>query len=324
MPRATVWRQSAGLESQRRGKSRSCRFGSAHPGQVYEREAIEQYLRSHSLDPVTRMALPTSHLTPVYILRSRAMEYRDNTARACIEQACSTSCRDPSHPSNAYDMMALQLFAKGLFDAGYRDKAASVYYTLLQTGVDRTQQAELLRQCLACWTAGQDREPDATTFEKLAQFVEAQQSFTWGQIIDIVQEAGLGVRFTILLCEQLLFKTQRSEGNVMELQEWRKQKELLVKYVQIFCEDLAAQIPKPTIQEAPEAPDSTSDVPTEPTAKAPTSTRFGWIKRGDWRSKGRVAAALLAIASLCPGNTLFMRAVRVAPLLFMLNSKENQ
>jgi hypothetical protein len=33
-----------------------------------------------------------------------------------------------------------QVFARGLFEAGYRDKAASVYYTLLQAGVDKTQQ----------------------------------------------------------------------------------------------------------------------------------------------------------------------------------------
>ena len=56
-----------------------------------------------------------------------------------------------------------------------------------QAGADRAQQAELLRACLRCWTGGACVEPDANTVEKLAQFVEGQATFSWGQIIDIVQ-----------------------------------------------------------------------------------------------------------------------------------------
>jgi hypothetical protein len=37
-----------------------------------------------------------------------------------------------AHPSNVYDMPALHLFAKGLQESGQRDKAAAVYFTLLQ------------------------------------------------------------------------------------------------------------------------------------------------------------------------------------------------
>ena len=37
-----------------------------------------------------------------------------------------------AHPSNVYDMPALHLFARGLLQAGQRDKAAAVYFTLLQ------------------------------------------------------------------------------------------------------------------------------------------------------------------------------------------------
>lgn len=36
-----------------------------------------------------------------------------------------------AHPSNAYDERSLRLFAQGLRDAGYRDRAATVYYSLL-------------------------------------------------------------------------------------------------------------------------------------------------------------------------------------------------
>lgn len=39
-----------------------------------------------------------------------------------------------AHPSNVYDMPALHLFAKGLQESGQRDKAAAVYFTLLQVG----------------------------------------------------------------------------------------------------------------------------------------------------------------------------------------------
>lgn len=55
--------------------------------------------------------------------------------------ACVAGCR-----------LALQVFAQGLFQAGYRDRAAAVYYHLLISGSDRTQQAQLLKRCLACWT----------------------------------------------------------------------------------------------------------------------------------------------------------------------------
>ena len=37
-----------------------------------------------------------------------------------------------AHPSNVYDMAALHLFAKGLKAAGQKDKAAAVYFTLLE------------------------------------------------------------------------------------------------------------------------------------------------------------------------------------------------
>ena len=66
-----------------------------------------------------------------------------------------------------------------------------------QAGADRAQQAELLQSCLECWQGGngggqpgKDGEADARTFAKLAEFVATQRTFTWSQIIDIVQLAG--------------------------------------------------------------------------------------------------------------------------------------
>lgn len=46
--------------------------------QVYERHAIERALEYSNLDPVTRSPLPGKTLTPVYLLRSRATEYRES------------------------------------------------------------------------------------------------------------------------------------------------------------------------------------------------------------------------------------------------------
>ena len=60
--------------------------------QVYEREAICNHLRRSCSDPVTRQELPGLSLTPIYLLRSRAMDYR--------EQTCATRSmgRLLSHP----------------------------------------------------------------------------------------------------------------------------------------------------------------------------------------------------------------------------------
>ena len=50
--------------------------------QVYEREAICNHLRRSCSDPVTRQELPGLNLTPIYLLRSRATDYREQTCAA--------------------------------------------------------------------------------------------------------------------------------------------------------------------------------------------------------------------------------------------------
>lgn len=56
-------------------------------GHTYERNAMESYFASSDgdVDPLSRTPLPTRTLTPVHVLRSRALEYRQRTANTCIE-----------------------------------------------------------------------------------------------------------------------------------------------------------------------------------------------------------------------------------------------
>ena len=198
---------------------------------------------------MTRQVLPSKTLTPVFVLKSKAVEYREKTARTCIEMACSRCpphppiayvrravelCADagfmpqgltPSvihyvitHPSNAYDRLALEMFARGLYEGGYKDRAASVYFHLLSTSDDRTAQAEMLRRCLACWQSDSSEivpvtrshgaiihgalvDVDSHAFEKMVEFMDRKSSFAW--LIDVSTEAGLGHAFVARLCEQV-------------------------------------------------------------------------------------------------------------------------
>jgi hypothetical protein len=62
---------------------------------IYERSAIATHLQRSHTDPLTRQPLPNASLTPVFPLRSRALEYRQQTAAACMEIACSPGCTNP-------------------------------------------------------------------------------------------------------------------------------------------------------------------------------------------------------------------------------------
>lgn len=68
-------------------------------GQVYERTAFVRYLNGCGLgqvvDPVTRIPLGHPILTPVVVMRSRALEYREQVARRCVELACQKDCPTP-------------------------------------------------------------------------------------------------------------------------------------------------------------------------------------------------------------------------------------
>ncbi|KAK9827668.1 hypothetical protein WJX81_005475 [Elliptochloris bilobata] len=171
-------------------------------GQVYERAAIERHLgpaKGSAVDPVSRQPLPNRELTPVFILRSRAMEFRESVARRNVERACAPGCQDPvrhvrravelagelavpglsrecaayvaSHPSNAYDGPALRVFARGLAAAGQRDRAAAVYCGLLQSAADRAaQKAVLLKYVqLQCRQLGNQQAAIAAQLAELRQ-----------------------------------------------------------------------------------------------------------------------------------------------------------
>ena len=123
------------------------------------------HLRFNNTDPVTNIVLPSLALTPVFPMKSRSMEFRERTAKACVERAASFAARDPvslvrracellqglsikvpgitaelvqyvgSHSSNAYDSLVLRQLAEALKKQRYIDQAANVYYRLLQQAV---------------------------------------------------------------------------------------------------------------------------------------------------------------------------------------------
>lgn len=69
-------------------------------GHTYDRHAIEAFFansRDGDIDPLSRTPLPTRTLTPVHVLRSRALEYRQRTANTCVE--VRTGRHPPTYPS---------------------------------------------------------------------------------------------------------------------------------------------------------------------------------------------------------------------------------
>eukprot|EP00191_Tetraselmis_sp_GSL018_P001990 CAMPEP_0177615200 /NCGR_PEP_ID=MMETSP0419_2-20121207/23268_1 /TAXON_ID=582737 /ORGANISM="Tetraselmis sp., Strain GSL018" /LENGTH=204 /DNA_ID=CAMNT_0019112721 /DNA_START=176 /DNA_END=786 /DNA_ORIENTATION=+ len=65
-------------------------------GQVYDRASITAFMRESRTDPITRLPLADTVLTPVFLLRSRAHEYCRTAACACVSEACNMDCRIPS------------------------------------------------------------------------------------------------------------------------------------------------------------------------------------------------------------------------------------
>ena len=256
-------------------------------GHSYEKKAIEEFLCRANIDPLTREPLESKSLTPVYVLRSRALEYREKTSRRCIDKACSLLEEkqdgvpvDPvrylrravelvaetehfplgltretvdyvlSHPSNAYDNLVMKKFAHDLYQKGYKDKAAIVYFNLLCCEADRQRQADLLNKCLECWqntkhaveNVSNDLECqfDEHSLYRLAGLI---QSKTW--IIDVASLAGLGHAGVAKLCEMMLFPLHYStssgsliesskiakRGEQVESLSWSEEKSVLMKYV---------------------------------------------------------------------------------------------
>jgi hypothetical protein len=66
----------------------------------------------------------------------------------------------------------------------------------------------MLLSCLACWAPLDGGEPDAGSLAKLAAFIELQQTFSAGQIVDIMAEARISPPFLQALCCHLLTKVR--------------------------------------------------------------------------------------------------------------------
>ena len=79
--------------------------------QVYERHAITSHVEKSHNDPITRLPLRVDQLTPVYVLRVRAAEYRESAAAACIEAACSADCISPVSVHSPWNFAAPPLAA---------------------------------------------------------------------------------------------------------------------------------------------------------------------------------------------------------------------
>lgn len=153
-----------------------------------------------------------------------------------------------SHPSNAYDAHVLYAFAQSLQEGGYRDKvdlfctmrmtthsmssqAAAVYCNMLQQhGVDRSQQAALLKRCLECWAPDPEAPRalvDSNTLDKLA--VVVQRGLSWHALLDLASEAGQGAALPLALCEQLL----RRRVAPQDAGWWAAERDLLLRFVQL-------------------------------------------------------------------------------------------
>eukprot|EP00803_Ostreobium_quekettii_P002455 evm.model.scf_886.3 EVM.evm.TU.scf_886.3 scf_886:24885-28521(+) len=327
-------------------------------GQVYERSAFMRYLngcgRDPVVDPVTRIPLAQQFLTPVVVMRSRAMEYRERVARRCVELACQKDCPTPlkyvrraaelvdgvemsnvvpgltnacisylnkKPHSRVYDLLALESFADGLKNKGLRDQAASVYYNLLRFGEDKSQQSDLLKKCVECWAgdgAGDGTDPDNVALQKLTAFVEEQQALSWSQIIDIMYEAGINERLTLHLCEGLL---SRSPGDE---EMWKAQKEVLIRYVTIQCARLAHQ--QDSTAEDVEALKSWKAQLMKEEASSARRRRGTLLeavrqrRKPFWRRKRFLASVCFCVANLLPGTGLILKLSRTLPVLAMVHS----
>ena len=62
---------------------------------MYERAAIEAHLAGSTIDPMTAQTI-SDQLTPVFLLKSRAMEYAEAAIQVCLQRTLSPGCREPA------------------------------------------------------------------------------------------------------------------------------------------------------------------------------------------------------------------------------------
>lgn len=90
----------------------------------------------------------------------------------------------------------------------------------------KEEQGELLERCVECWSSCDESAEDRTV-EKLANFVTGQDSFSWGQIIELLEKGSTQDMLILKLCERLLMT--RSTEN--DSQSFLEQKDVLMHYV---------------------------------------------------------------------------------------------
>lgn len=300
-------------------------------GQIYEREAILSHFRMKKVDPVTNVPLDNLELTPIYAVKSRAVEYKEKVSKACIEAACKSECRNPvkylrravelcvdsnirmpgfssetmeyilMYSSSAYDSNVLQHFACGLRKAGYVDQAANVYYKLLQSANDKSQQAEALKQCLACWSSEDGCDVTLHVLPKLCQFVRTQQQFSIGHILELLSEAQLSRTFILRLCEELLLDSPMDQGAA------NKNHDVIVRYVKLSQDSIREEL-----AELRRSPVCTLQHPTQLRGEPP--------KRIFWKRPKQICRAVVMISFLCPPS-LMVRGIQAASLLFLTRNE---
>ncbi|GBF96130.1 hypothetical protein Rsub_08878 [Raphidocelis subcapitata] len=277
-----------------------------------------------------------------------------------------------SHRGDAYAAVALKWFGNELLRGGFPDQAADVFYGLLLEECDRQQQADYLQLCLACWghraggaadgkaapAAGQAPPPaavgaDAAIIEKLADFVERQQTLSAGDVIDMLQAPdGIGRAGALRLCDALLARAaaaggggggagagggdaRRSSGGGAgggaggAQSELARSVELLTRYVRLSCAETSDGL-RHTLQPAGGAAAAVAAAAPAPSGGGAGGKpgrgrrlREAAARARDALSSGRARAAascVLAAASLAGGSGLLLRATRLVPLLVLLHA----
>jgi hypothetical protein len=315
-------------------------------GQVYERDAIVQHLRHRTADPISNLPLQNMHLTPVYPMKSRAMEYRESAAKMCIEACCQMTCEEPmkylrraaelscgvslhvpgmsrglvdavsntNTDTRLPDDKLLYCFAEELRLQGYPELAANVYAQLLKTGIENDRKVEVLRKCILCWTP--DAEDDdghlhANLIHKLAPLSSV---LTPVALLDLVIEAGLGHSHVLALCEHILQTQCPTEQDKLQL-----------KYLQVHCQEL--QQHASALEQKLAAVQAAVGPPTEDgeaAAGSPQSGAAGHSRASKLQQLCRprvLMPALLAASAMVWGNGPVSRLLKVAPLVYMLRHK---
>ncbi|BDA41664.1 probable E3 ubiquitin-protein ligase CHIP at N-terminal half [Coccomyxa sp. Obi] len=309
-------------------------------GQVYERHAIVSHLEKNHNDPISRLPLRIDQLTPVYVLRVRAAEYRESAAAACIQAACSAGCTNPvqyvrravdladgitvpglspecvqyvkTHPSNACDVQVMEVFAQGLISAVQKANAAAVYGTLLTAGLDKAQQCAHLRAWVECWTQ-LPGELDDTAMRKLEEFVEGQSVLRWSRVIDLVEAVFSGPA-AVALCEYLLFPGSSTVAGTAAPEA--RLREVTLRYMQLQLRSVGEA--QGALERRVMALEAASQE-SPPAEEASVREKRLFLRRPHWMNSRVFASAALTVATVAgAGGHPVLKLLSMFPLLYLI------